>query len=573
MRRDIVTFFSFLVLLTGCELWPGLAPGSPPAPEAEPALRQLRIDRDGNDDWDSAGRLAVRVGQGAIIDGELGEVDRQGVLDQVDVYRFTARASGLELRIEGEVDLALVTADGSVLAASSKGGLWLDDLSLDGSYGLKVTTTARGAVPYVLSLVVGAHVRAACAEGCRLGLICLDERCAQDGMAGEACMWDQDCRAGRCVEGQCQDHDPVCHGSPSPGAGCRSCMDSSDCQGGVCYGDTCYGADGNCEPALDGDAGRCRGGSIQTCSAGLWHNVGRCDTGCFGEACAPASETCATEGATLCMGSASLVCQGGQWRSIWAEPGLCPGRRGLEGEGCSSDGDCQQPFACLQTELTSGDGVCALTCTDLGLSCLDGATCGADWSGRLFCMDQGSGSTCDLTALEGCPGEVVGACLDGRCLTGCTVEACPGPGCACGSGLTCVQLDDNNDLARSLGVCVRIVGPGSTCNDTTLCQDGAVCLLDQEGDLQGQCYRTCTGSCSQGESCVALDANLAVCLATAAVGQSCGVDAVCERSAVCVVEYSGASEGVCRRLCTSSTCDEGETCTALSDDSSACFPD
>jgi len=294
MRRH-VWGMGWVVLAPWCVLScngfpsPGVRGPSPEPPAAEEPRRQV-ADRDGNDSWDAAGQMTVNPTELLVVTGQLGAVDSSGVLDQVDYFRFRARHRSLLLLVEGKVEVDLVTASDQPVTPAAIQPRWYDPLSLDGGYALRVRPQVGQAEAYRLTLIAGANAGADCDEGCRWGLWCIDGRCSQDSQPGEACVDAGDCLAGQCVDGVCSADDDVCAADTSPIEGCRGCASADDCQYGDCQYNICV-YDGYCEPATGASSDqRCRAGLVQVCSAGAWRDVGHCDTGCWGDQCAPAPD-------------------------------------------------------------------------------------------------------------------------------------------------------------------------------------------------------------------------------------------------------------------------------------------
>lgn len=262
MRRSALSVRLLLLvpgLLAACNGFPstGVRGPSPEPPAADQPRHQV-TDRNGNDSWDAAGQMTVDAAELLTISGQLGAVDADGVLDQVDYFRFQARHRSLLLLIDGKVEVELVTASDQPVTPVASAPRWYDPLSLAGGYALRVRPRLGQVETYALTLIAGAGVGADCSEVCRWGLWCIEERCAQDGQPGEACVDAGDCHLGWCVDGVCSAEDDACAA----------------------------------------DVARCRAGQMQVCTTGSWTAAGRCDTGCWDDQCAPFPASSDGEGAT-----------------------------------------------------------------------------------------------------------------------------------------------------------------------------------------------------------------------------------------------------------------------------------
>jgi len=516
--RRIPYFFMLVALtaLVACDLGPLLDPWNPRGPSPEPPRapedqRTRYLDQDGNDGWEGAATFSAAPGTAVALVGQLGKVDPDGVLDQVDYYRLQARHTGMLVMVEGSVEVDLVTADDQTTHSSSDRHLWFDALSLEGGYALRVHGKIEGPIDYTLRVAAGAHVRAPCEQGCRHGLSCEAGYCAQIGDVGAACLHSGDCLAGRCDGGRCAGGDEACT-ADAESRDCRTCEHDGDCAWGRCEYGICLHDDWTCEEDGAASGRRCRAGNAQRCVAGGWGNAGRCDTGCLGDACAPLPSSCDAEGAMLCLDDRTAWCEGGAWWSGYGDSGACAAGGGLEGAPCERNDQCLSPLRCMPSDLDPAvsSGVCAMPCDELGTSCHDGKTCSALLDAQLFCLDVNSGGYCDLDDLLGCPGAVAGACVDGSCWPSCQTSSCPGAGCACAGGIDCTPLDVSGPGA-TVGLCLNWAGIGETCGGESICGDEAVCVVEYEGASTGICRALCTSSCPDGQSCQPLTNNLSAC--------------------------------------------------------------
>jgi len=362
----------------------------------------------------------------------------------------------------------------------------------------------------------------------------------------EACVVDEDCESGSCIEGPdgrvCTYHCPsgvfgVTCGNECPGGAANPCSGQGVCDDGADGTGICV-----CEPgyAEDDCAVTCPGGP--TCSGG-----GVCDTsgaaptcycdplmGTHGEACAytcddgvaNGDETDADCGGAHCepcddeqgcatsADCASGVCTAGTCQIPTCSDGVRNGNEtdtdcgGPDCPGCGTHGTCS-----LASDCASGvcvDGSClAPTCSD---GVLNGDETGVDCGGP-FCDPCGQGVGCSLPS--DC--ESV-SCVDGSCAAPtCTDNVsngnetgidCGGPDCPpCGEGEGCTGAGDCIS-----GVCTDGSCQAPSCSDAVLngdetdvdcggpdcpaCAVGGICSADSDCTSG-----VCSGGTCQAPSC------------------------------------------------------------------------
>ncbi|HYV48305.1 MAG TPA: hypothetical protein VFA20_25770 [Myxococcaceae bacterium] len=235
-------------------------------------------------------------------------------------------------------------------------------------------------------------------------------------------------------------------------------------------------------------------------------------------------------------------------------PEVCQTRVGklANGAPCAFPAQCASAFCAVDANAVCG------TCQDLpsvGDSCEDngcgpGKQCVTDYTGARVCAQPvGGGQGCtrvspckaDLTCVgdttDGLGGGVPGICQPNVTTAGdpCDSARRLAPLCNQHDNLYCTPRTNLRDGGAILGECVPgvYVTPGEACERAE--RDGGSPLL-----------------CSAGSQCVAVDAGLSLCVATAAEGQPCdtAVGPPCESPARCVISPADLDAGATSGLCT-----------------------
>lgn len=312
---------------------------------------------------------------------------------------------------------------------------------------------------------VGCRSNADCPSGARCWLVTGgSSQCApSDGdCAGFSprCSADRDCPSGYHCEA------PSC----VPDATVPECTTDADCMGGyICDAEHCVPPN----PML-----RAFG---EPCGAGTACQSGRCLDGYCTRSCPPGNPLGSCPGGYYCD---DLSCGEGVCRR--GGPGA-----GLEGEPCSSDGECASGYC----ETARGLNVCLAPCDPrqvittcpAGMACQPGASAGC---GVCVCGGSLFGDPCygDADCL-------FGQCLapegEGmRCTTGCYTSATDHTGGQCPAGAACVSVEGpgGEPLQRCVAAGNRL---GAGCTSNEACQSG-LCAVNCGVRF---CSRICNDIC------------------------------------------------------------------------------
>lgn len=259
-------------------------------------------------------------------------------------------------------------------------------------------------------------------------------------------------------------------------AGCRSDADCDD-------GRECNPATGLCGPPFDGD-------SLGAACSGRM--------GCTGGTCLREVDTgypgayCAYLGCDPTMPDATDGCPG---------DGVCTtvGERLACHDGCATDAECREGYACRAVDPTRADrgNACVPACTSDSQCANDGFVCQPDGRCRAP-FDPGlQGEPCDRA--DECPG--------GRCLTeaasgypsGVCVSTCSlGPGAAsCPAGSACTEDGDGDPVT---GICLDTCDPAGALT----CRPGYGCRADAAGVNVCQAACTSNSDCDSSRTCNAM---------------------------------------------------------------------
>ncbi len=338
-------------------------------------------------------------------------------------------------------------------------------------------------------------------------------------------------------------------GNPNQGicrAGTRVCSAAGGGTYGPCLGEvvprteSCNGLDDDCDGMIDEDTGGadcssacgvgttvCVNGQLQ-CNATATTTDDTCngfDDDCDGrvDEDAPPGGPC-DQGGTVCGGVSR--CVAGQYQCIGGEP--------VRDEACDcKDNDCdgqvdEQPNCPAGSACTNCE--CAFPCADGEFPCSAGKMCVDGFCVADPCYDV----SCPVTQA----GEKQ-TCVDGMCVTACSLANCASPlVCQPATGL-CVPDDCRtypercaaNELCIA-GTCVADACSGVTCGGGEYCSGG-------------ECVSSCAGkACPRGERC-----ELGTCVADPC-GRACPPGLVCREST-----------GQCSAdICEGVRCDVGQWC-------------
>jgi len=97
-----------------------------------------------------------------------------------------------------------------------------------------------------------------------------------------------------------------------------------------------------------------------------------------------------------------------------------------------------------------------------------------------------------------CPCKAPLVCVNKVCRKKCTVAKCNGAG-GCPAGMTCLKS------TAGVPVCVPGAALGKSCNASTHCAGGLLCLSYSSSDPNGRCFKVCDvnagGPCPSGSKC------------------------------------------------------------------------
>jgi hypothetical protein len=408
---------------------------------------------------------------------------------------------------------------------------------------------STGKCQYASTSVPCANCSTSCAGQCE-GVVCneLHSGCRKNGTcvpgfppscqyqdAPESAPCDGGfCTAGACVEctkaAQCDDKNPcttdsctgnVCAHVIKAGNTCddgNACTHTDKCQSnGSCVGTslTCQSDPGPC-----GVVRTCNGTSA--CAAQFPDSTISCDDG------AACTHTDRCDGAGACKGTA-LTCT--------SDTGPCGKIRKCDGTATCATGfpstsvSCDDGAACTHTDRCDGAGGCkgtALTCTsDPGpcgvvRACNGTSTCATSFPGTTVTCDDGAACThtdrCNGSGqCKGTPLLCVndpGPCGLTRSCNGtstCTTRF-PGTTVTCSDGASCTHTDHCNGSGQCVGTAYTCTS--TECTDRS-CNGAGGCTSTINVGLEcGECGNcnsagTCTGQCTQGQTCCGND----VCVA------------------------------------------------------------
>ncbi len=412
-----------------------------------------------------------------------------------------------------------------------------------------------------------------CAVDCTADGMCPDgSTCTLVGRDYSLCLLDCDPTA---TERTCRAGYGCASSFSVPNVCIPGCSDDTDCDSGlVCDPMGGFSGEGVCyDPdAMLGDA--CM--SSMQCPAG-----GSCNSEPFS---GWPSGACITRG---CDVAANTGCPG----DAQCLPG---GRSARCYDGCATDDDCREGYACKDSATYPGRLTCQPACTTDAV-CTGGRVCNRALG---LCDDAFNpselGAECSST---------MGACGGGACLTEfdsgfpgsyCAYVGCdPGDGTGCPTGGVCVEG------ASGLGVCLE------ACTDTPDCpRDGYDCLPTDRADAASP--KACLPACTTDASCanMGFECNEGTGLCRAAFNPSdlgdmcvdetmcggglcmtepddgwprgactypgCRLDGVggepCPTGSACIDDERGDPDlGICVATCTvaSSSCRTGYACTPL----------
>jgi hypothetical protein len=228
-----------------------------------------------------------------------------------------------------------------------------------------------------------------------------------------------------------------------------------------CANVTCTPSD-NCHAAgtCDSSTGQCSVGDPKACSAGLTCDVkdGECKDLCAGVTCS-ALDQCHDAG--VCN-PASGQC---------SNPIKAPGTSCNDGNGCTSNDECDATGTCAGTEVTCqtpGDGQCQVLAGQCVATSESTYSCHYD--------NAQDGATCNKDS-NGCT-------QDDHCQAG-----------ACTAGAAVVCTNTSNSCQEASGTCASTGNNSHTCSftnkgPTTACNDHDGCTTDDRCDGAGNCMGT-----------------------------------------------------------------------------------
>jgi len=342
---------------------------------------------------------------------------------------------------------------------------------------------------------------------------CVDGLCRKP--LGTACLSDNECDRGFCVDGLCCD--ARCGGT------CERCNDP--------------GAPGNCRPVPDGSDpdSECPDLPASTCgTVGTCDGRRACRLHAQGTVCVP--RTCASlyvsAAASLCDGEGNCQAAG----TTECHPYLCDPASGACRDSCGGSGDCQAGWTCVQGTCRKADGERCLSDGECARGfCTDGVCCNTRCGGPCESCDlPGRAGNCDPVPLGEDPD---GDCDESGPFSCGTTGACSGfRTCSLASSVTVC------DPARCLDD--RTAAPADRCDGQGTCIDSGTTDCGSYGcdPLAGACRTSCTtdGDCQPGFVCTGSQCRKAS-------GQDCGAGSECA-SGFCV-------DGFCCRDRCGGTCE------------------
>jgi MYXO-CTERM domain-containing protein len=221
-----------------------------------------------------------------------------------------------------------------------------------------------------------------------------------------------------------------------------------------------------------------------------------------------------------------------------------PPQNGGQGASCTNQANCTGGTVC-EAPVGTNQRICTKDCTAAGQACPNGFSCQPSTAG--FACLPGS-TTSDLCTF----------CANGS---------------ACSTGL-CVFEPSNGMRWCS-----------SNCTTDAQCGAGFTCKTASFGNYcspNAMCASQCTGA---AQCPVGFDCKMGTCLPTGKIGDRCEISGACNKCGTCVQDINDPSVAFCRGCCsgtlgdgqcascTVSTCDNGSTCQALSQNKDkACIP-
>ncbi len=380
---------------------------------------------------------------------------------------------------------------------------------------------------------------------------------------GEACDGKGTCTGGKpklcattssCLVPVCDDVKDACGSAPATKG--TSCNDGDACS----LTDTCDGA------------GACVGANPKAC-AGDACNDGTCDAktgacglkpkakgaGCNDGNLCTQTDTC--DGAGKCAGANPKTCAGDACNEGICSPesGNCGKKPKIDGTACEDGSDCTSSDKCAAGVCKPGTYNCACK---VDADCNDNNTCTVD-----KCAPSGTAVTCTNTVTAGA------ACNDGDACT--TADTCSSTGGCLGKAVVC---DDGNPCtadACSLktGSCATTPqakgfpcsdglacttgdacdGAGTCATTPVNCDDGNPCTTDACVPKTGSCsHVNNTSPCEDGNLCTLND----VCASGACVS---GKAKSCADTTICTADACNPKTGACTNVATleGSTCEQG----------------
>jgi len=350
-----------------------------------------------------------------------------------------------------------------------------------------------------------------------------------------ACTENTTCATGQC-EGDvvdCNDSDPCTADSCNPSSGCVNAQAATgaDCDDGdACTEDDVCTTGGACEgDAVDCDDNNpCSADSCDSATGCVSVNVASGTSCSDGDVC-DGAETC-LDG--VCTAGTPLDCN---------DLNPCTNDSCHPTDGCAS---VNNTLPCTDGDVCNGDEECADGVCEDGtpLDCDDGNQCTAD--------------TCD--AIDGCANANLtngDACDDGNACT--DADTCVDGGCTAGDDVNCNDKDAcTNDACDPASGCTYEFNT-NPCNDFDECNGAEQC------DGAGNCAAGTPIDCDDGNPCTddSCDPSAGCQYADTAAGTSCADGDACNGDELC-------AEGACAPG-TAPDCDDGNTCTDDSCDSSS----
>ncbi len=466
----------------------------------------------------------------------------------------------------------------------------------------------------------GCSIGGPCAQDndCAGGAYCdPSQTCVAKKPAGNACLTNNQCALGNCVDGVCCNTgcNGLCQACNLPGA-LGACSPIAAGQDPI---DECAGAASLCD-----GAGACKKANGQTCAAAGECALGLCVDGyCCNSAC---SGTCIACNVAGTLGTCSPVPAGQDPANECAGAVNCNGNGACgsllgNGSACSigtecQSGNCIDGLCCNTTcgglcmacnvagsagtctnipnmqdpanecangacngaalcKLDNGQG-CAAGSACLSATCVDGVCCNAACSGTCAaCNVAGSVGTCASVPsgqdpASECAGAVscngAGACgffptgaactLGAECVSGNCVD---GVCCSSACGGTCKACN----VAGSIGTCTNISAgqdPANECAGTQVC-DGAGLCVKANGDPCATATECLSGSCVDGVCCnSACSGTCKACNVSGSVGTCSNVPANTDPANECAGATNCNGAGACSLLPQGSLCSAGTDC-------------